>query len=95
MSDVLDEVYSVIYDRKVNPKEGSYVSSIYNHRKGLDKVLEKIGEEATEVIIAAKNGKEEEIVSECADLIFHTMILLASKDIPLAKIREEFERRKK
>lgn len=95
MSDVLDEVYSVIYDRKINPKVGSYTTSLYNDKKGIDKILEKIGEEATEVIIAAKNGGEKEIVYECADLIFHTMVLLAAKDIPLSKIMEEFEKRKK
>jgi len=93
--DTLDEVYAVIRDRKDHPKEGSYVASLYNDPKGLDRVLEKIGEEATEVIIAAKNGGEKEIVGECADLIFHVMILLAAKDIPLDRIREEFERRKK
>lgn len=95
MADVLDEVYAVIADRKANPKEGSYTTSLYNHRKGLDKILEKIGEESTELIIAAKNGGETEIVSECADLIFHAMVLLAAKDISLAKVKEEFERRQK
>lgn len=95
MSDVLNDVYSVICDRKNNPREGSYVTSLFRDPKGLDKVLEKIGEESTEVIIAAKNGKENEIVSECADLFFHTMIMLAAKDIPLSRIMEEFERRKK
>jgi phosphoribosyl-ATP pyrophosphohydrolase len=93
--DVLDEVYAVLADRKINPKEGSYTTSLYNHRKGLDKILEKVGEESTEFIIAAKNGKEEEIVSECADLMFHVMVLLAAKDIPLAKVKMEFEQRKK
>jgi len=93
--DVLDEVYSVIVDRKNNPKEGSYVTSLYRDPKGLDKVLEKIGEESTEVIIAAKNGKEKEIVSESADLMFHLMIMLAAKGIPLDKVREEFVRRRK
>jgi phosphoribosyl-ATP pyrophosphohydrolase len=93
--DTLDEVYAVIRDRKERPKEGSYVASLYGDPKGLDRVLEKIGEEATEVIIAAKNGGEKEIVGECADLFFHVMILLAAKDIPLDRIREEFERRKK
>ena len=91
MTDVLDEVYAVIADRKAHPKEGSYTTSLYNHRKGLDKVLEKIGEESTELIIAAKNGGEKEIVGECADLFFHAMVLLASKDIPLEKVKEEFE----
>lgn len=95
MSDVLDEVYSVICDRKANPMEGSYVTSLYRDPKGLDKVLEKIGEESTEVIIAAKNGKEKEIVSESADLIFHLMVMLAAKDIPLSRVMEEFERRRK
>jgi len=93
--DILDEVYAVVCDRKVNPKAGSYVTSIYNDPKGLDKVLEKIGEEAAEVIIAAKNGGEREIISESADLIFHLMIMLAAKDVPLDKVREEFERRRK
>jgi phosphoribosyl-ATP pyrophosphohydrolase len=93
--DVLDEVYAVICDRKEHPKAGSYVTSVYEDPKGLDKVLEKIGEEATEVIIAAKNGGEKEIVSESADLMFHLMIMLAAKGIPLEKVREEFVRRRK
>ncbi len=93
--DVLDEVYSVIKDRRDNPKEGSYVTSLYRDPKGLDSVLEKIGEESTEVIIAAKNGGDREIVSESADLIFHLMIMLAAKGIPLDKVREEFVRRRK
>ncbi len=95
MADVLDEVYAVVADRKAHPKEGSYTTSLYNHRKGLDKVLEKIGEESAELIIAAKNGGEKEIVSETADLFFHAMVLLAAKDIPLEKVKEEFARRRK
>jgi phosphoribosyl-ATP pyrophosphohydrolase len=93
--DMLDEVYEVICDRRKNPKAGSYVASLYNDPKGLDRVLEKIGEESTELIIAAKNGGEKEIIGESADLFFHVMILLAAKDIPLDKIREEFEKRRK
>jgi len=95
VNDVFDEIFSVILDRKENPKAGSYVASLFNDPKGLDKMLEKIGEEATEVIIAAKNGREKEIVSESADLLFHLMIMLAAKDIPLDKVREEFARRRK
>lgn len=93
--DVLDEVYSVIADRQKNPREGSYVTSLSLDPKGLDRVLEKIGEEATEVIIAAKNGREGEIVSESADLVFHLMVLLAAKGISLDKVREEFVRRRR
>ena len=95
MADVLDEVYEVIVDRKENPKDGSYVTSLYRDPKGLDKVLEKIGEESTEVIIAAKNGREKEIVGESADLLFHLMIMLAARGIPLERVREEFSRRRK
>jgi phosphoribosyl-ATP pyrophosphohydrolase len=94
-TDMLDEVYEVILDRKNNPKKGSYVASLYNDPKGLDRVLEKIGEESTELVIAAKNGGEKEIIGESADLFFHVMILLAAKDIPLDKIREEFEKRRR
>jgi phosphoribosyl-ATP pyrophosphohydrolase len=93
--DILDEVYAVICDRRDNPKAGSYVNSLLSDPKGLDRILEKIGEEADEVIIAAKNGKETEIVCESADLIFHLMIMLAAKNIPLDKVIEEFERRRK
>jgi phosphoribosyl-ATP pyrophosphohydrolase len=94
-NDVLDEVYSVIVDRRENPKAGSYVASLFNDPKGLDKILEKVGEEATEVIIAAKNGGEKEIVGESADLLFHLMIMLAANGIPFDKVREELARRRK
>ncbi len=93
--DVLDEVYAVIRDRRENPRAGSYVNSLLSDPKGLDKILEKIGEESTEVIIAAKNGGKKEIVAESADLVFHLMVLLVAKDIPLDRLREEFERRKR
>jgi phosphoribosyl-ATP pyrophosphohydrolase len=92
--DVLDEVYDVIQDRRAHPKEGSYVTSLYADKKGIDKVLEKIGEESTEVILAAKNGGEKEIVYESADLIFHLMVMLAANDIPFQKIRDELQRRR-
>jgi phosphoribosyl-ATP pyrophosphohydrolase len=92
--DVLDEVYDVIKDRKEHPKEGSYVTSLYTDKKGIDKILEKIGEESTEVIIATKNGGEKEIVYESADLVFHLMVMLAAKDIPFQKIRDELQRRR-
>ena len=71
----LDEVYRVIEDRKKNPREGSYVSGLFE--KGLDKILKKLGEEAGETIIGAKNGDKEEIVYETADLWFHSLIALS------------------
>lgn len=71
----LEQVYSVIEDRKKNPREGSYVSGLFE--KGLDKIMKKIGEEAGETIIGAKNGNKEEVIYETADLWFHTLIALA------------------
>ena len=90
-SDILDAVYKVIQERKQNPSEKSYVASLY--AKGLDKILGKIGEEATEVAVAGKGGEVDEVVSEVADLWFHTLVLLSYYDLPPEKIYTELERR--
>lgn len=71
----LDDVYRVIEDRKKNPREGSYVSGLFE--KGLDKILKKVGEEAGEAVIGAKNKNKEEIIYETADLWFHSLIVLS------------------
>ena len=89
--DILQEVYQVILDRKGNPRENSYTSSLM--LKGIDKILKKIGEEATEVVIASKGGKHDEIVYETTDLIFHLLVMLGYHDIPPAKVYEELRRR--
>ena len=88
---ILDAVYKVIQERKQNPSEKSYVASLYS--KGLDKILGKIGEEATEVAVAGKGGEINEVVSEVADLWFHTLVLLSYYDLPPEKIYAELERR--
>jgi phosphoribosyl-ATP pyrophosphohydrolase/phosphoribosyl-AMP cyclohydrolase len=88
---ILDAVYEVIQERKQNPTEKSYVASLY--AKGLDKILGKIGEEATEVAVAGKGGEIDEVVSEVADLWFHTLVLLSYYDLPPEKIYAELERR--
>ena len=90
-NNILDAVYQVIQDRKNNPSEASYVASLY--AKGLDKILGKVGEEATEVAVAGKGGKLDEVVSEVADLWFHTLVLLSYYDLPPDKIYAELERR--
>lgn len=90
-NDILDAVYQVIQDRKQNPSEKSYVASLY--AKGLDKILGKVGEEATEVAVAGKGGELDEVVSEVADLWFHTLVLLSYYDLPPEKIYAELERR--
>ncbi len=88
---ILDEVYKVIQERKQNPSEKSYVASLY--AKGLDKILGKIGEEATEVAIAGKGGQTDEVVCEVADLWFHTLVLLSYYDLPPERICAELQRR--
>ena len=90
-NDILEAVYQVVQDRKQNPSEKSYVASLY--AKGLDKILGKIGEEATEVAVAGKGGEVDEVVSEVADLWFHTLVLLSYYDLPPEKIYAELERR--
>lgn len=89
--DILDAVYHVIQDRRQNPSEKSYVASLY--AKGLDKILGKIGEEATEAAVAGKGGDTEEVVYEVADLFFHTLILLGYYDLPPERVYAELRRR--
>ena len=89
--DILDAVYEVIQERKQKASEKSYVASLY--AKGLDKILGKVGEEATEVAVAGKGGQVDEVVSEVADLWFHTLILLSYYDLPPERIYAELRRR--
>jgi phosphoribosyl-ATP pyrophosphohydrolase len=88
---ILDAVYQVILDRKANPSDSSYTTALM--QKGLDKILKKLGEEATEVVIAGKGGVREEIVYETADLFFHTLVLLGFQGIPLEEVFDELRRR--
>ena len=87
----LKKVFSVIEDRKQNPREGSYVSGLM--KGGLDRILKKIGEEAGEVVIAAKNQDKDEVVYELADLWFHSMVLLCEAGLEPQDIYNELERR--
>lgn len=87
---MLNKLYEEICERKKNKKEGSYTNYLFD--KGLDKILKKVGEEATEVIIAAKNTNEE-LTYEVADLAYHVLVLLAEKEIPLSEIEKELDKR--
>ncbi len=87
----LDDVYEVIENRKANRKEGSYVSGLFE--KGIDKIIKKIGEEAGEVIIGAKNKDREEIIYEVADLWFHSLIALSYFEITPDEIYKELSKR--
>ncbi len=89
--DVLLAIYRIIQERKANPPEKSYTVSLM--AKGLDAVLKKVGEEATELVIAGKGGKQEEIVYEAADLFFHTLLLLGYYDITPEEVYRELRRR--
>lgn len=87
----LEELYKIIEDRREKMPENSYVASLF--REGTDKIIQKVGEESTEVIIAAKNKNKKEIISEIADLIFHLLILLANYDISPKEILKKLEKR--
>ena len=87
----LNELYAVIADGKANPKEGSYTNYLFD--KGLDKILKKVGEETTEVVIAAKNTDPQEVIYESADLLYHLLVLLVEKGIPYEAITEELAKR--
>jgi len=89
---IMDELYAVVVDRQTNPKEGSYTN--YLLEKGRDKICKKIGEEASEVIIAAKNGNKEEITYEVSDLLYHLMVLLVEQGVDLDDIYSELKNRR-
>ncbi len=88
---VFEEVFAVIQDRKVHPKEGSYTNYLFD--KGIDKILKKVGEEATEIVIAAKNPDAEEVKYEISDLLYHVMVLMAVKNVTWEEITEELANR--
>jgi phosphoribosyl-ATP pyrophosphohydrolase/phosphoribosyl-AMP cyclohydrolase len=91
-SKILDELYSVIVDRKDNPREGSYTNYLFD--KGIDKILKKIGEETAEVIIGSKNEGNTEVIYESADLLYHLMVLFVEKGITLDEIYDELQKRR-
>lgn len=88
---ILADIYHVVQQRKQGSAEASYVASLYT--KGLDKILGKVGEEATEVAVAGKGGRPEELVAEMADLWFHCLVLLAYYDLSPEEVFTELERR--
>lgn len=87
----LDELYEVIKDRKKNMPQNSYIASLL--KESNDRIIQKVGEEAVEVVIAAKNGNKKEIITETADLFFHILILLANFDITIEDINKELTHR--
>ncbi|WP_313756769.1 bifunctional phosphoribosyl-AMP cyclohydrolase/phosphoribosyl-ATP diphosphatase HisIE [Tissierella sp.] len=91
--DIIESLYSLLKNRKENPKEGSYTNYLF--KEGLDKILKKIGEESSEVIIGAKNKNKEELVYEISDLIYHILVLMVNEDIFIEDIKNELIIRRK
>ncbi|HHT9138905.1 MAG TPA: phosphoribosyl-ATP diphosphatase [Candidatus Wunengus sp. YC60] len=89
----LDELFTIIQDRKKKMPKDSYVASLF--KKGDDRIIQKVGEEATEVVIAAKNIDRNRIIEEIADLWFHCLVLLSQKGISPNEIFQELDRRRK
>ncbi len=90
--EIFTELYDLLLDRKTTLPEGSYTAGLF--KKGLDRILKKVGEEATEVVMASKNGSESEIVYEMADLWFHCLMTLAYHNIEPARIFRELQNRR-
>lgn len=92
LREVVYEVIDEIQNRKENPVEGSYTTYLFN--EGIDKVLKKVGEETTEVVIGAKNADKEEVSNEIADLVYHTLVLMNILDVDLADIQKVLRKRR-
>jgi phosphoribosyl-ATP pyrophosphohydrolase len=92
--DVFDELFAVIEDRRERLPEDSYTASLFDHEKGVDAILEKLGEESTEVLLAAKDGTADELAQESADLVYHLFVLLAAEDVTLDELRDALRERR-
>jgi phosphoribosyl-ATP pyrophosphohydrolase len=91
MSDTLQKLAEVLEERKGADPDSSYVAKLYS--KGLDAILKKVGEEATETVMAAKDGEADKIIYEVADLWFHTLVLLKQQNLEPQQVLDELERR--
>lgn len=89
----ITELYNIILDRQANPKPGSYTNSLFND--GLPRMAQKVGEEGTEVVVAALSQENERLVEEIADLAYHVLVLMAAKGVTPAEVAGELEKRHK
>ncbi len=94
MDETLEELFAVIEDRKETLPEGSYTASLFTHEKGENAVLEKLGEESTELVLAAKDDDRDELAHEAADIVYHLLVLLSMKEMDLADLQAELEARR-
>ena len=91
---ILDELFGVVESRKAELPEGSYTASLFTHEKGENAVLEKLGEETTELLLAAKDDDREELAHEAADIVYHLLVLLSMKGMDLGDLRAELRARR-
>ena len=87
------ELFAIIQDRKANPKPGSYTNSLFD--AGLPRMAQKVGEEGTEVVVAALSQENERLIEEIADLTYHIMVLMTAKGVTLEDVAGELEKRHK
>jgi len=92
--DVVEELFAVIEDRKSTLPEDSYTASLFTHEKGQNAVLEKLGEEATELVLAAKDEDREAIAHESADIVYHLLVLLSMHEMDVADLKAELRKRR-
>ncbi len=92
--DIVEELFAVIEDRKKTLPEDSYTASLFTHEKGQNAVLEKLGEETTEVILAAKDEDREGVAQEAADIVYHLLVLLSMQDMDVRDLKEELRERR-
>ena len=90
MSNILNDLYATILDRKANPKPGSYTTSLFT--TGTDEIVKKVGEEAIEVILAATTQSDQRVIEESADLLYHLWVLLALRGVTPAQVEAELDR---
>lgn len=91
MENEFQNLYETVLDRKNNPEEGSYTAYLYS--KGEEKILKKVGEECTEVIIASLSQSKEDLINEFGDLFYHLMVLMVEKGVSLQEVEAELNRR--
>lgn len=87
----IKDLYNLIMDRQKNLPNNSYTASLF--KEGLDKIIQKVGEESVETLVAAKNESKERLIEEASDLLYHLLVLLAKKEITLEEIEAELEKR--
>jgi phosphoribosyl-ATP pyrophosphohydrolase len=92
--ETLSELFAVIESRKAELPEDSYTASLFTHQEGEDAVLEKLGEETTELVLAAKNDDQGALAHEAADIVYHLLVLLSMQDMELSDLRRELRERR-